>query len=78
MGFIVDRSREQLGPADRAVIGMRRLLLEAVKAVDSGGDPPGTGTSYYNVRAIERLLPDGVDWREALQPEIYPELAGVR
>jgi nitrite reductase/ring-hydroxylating ferredoxin subunit len=78
MGFIVDRSREQLGPADRAVIGMRRLLLDAVKAVESGDNPPGTDESYYNVRAIERVLPGGVDWREALQSEIYPELVGVR
>src|SRR4029453_8631878 len=30
MGPIVDRSREHLGPADRAVIQARRLLLEAV------------------------------------------------
>jgi len=77
MGTIVDRSREHLGPADRAVIGMRRLLLESVKAVQSGGAPSAPGTSYYNVRAIERVLPGGVDWREALQEEIYPNLATV-
>src|SRR4029434_2655356 len=31
MGAVVDRSREHLGPADRAVIQARRLLLEAVR-----------------------------------------------
>src|SRR5919109_3078571 len=36
MGAIVDRSREHLGPADRAVIQARRLLLEAVRAVERG------------------------------------------
>jgi hypothetical protein len=77
MGAIVDRSREHLGPADRAVIGMRRLTLDSIKTVQAGGDPPGTSRSYYNVRAIERVLPGGVDWREALRSEIYPELAAV-
>ena len=57
---------------------MRRLLLESVKAVESGEDPLGTGSSYYNVRAIERLLPGDVDWRKALEPEIYPDLVTVR
>ena len=73
MGAIVDRSKEHLGPADRAVIGMRRVLLDAVKAVQDDGDPPGTRTSYYNVRAIERVLPGGIDWRQELHAEIYPE-----
>jgi len=50
----------------------RRLLIQAAHAVEDGGDPPGTGASYYNVRAIERVLPQGSDWRAALHPEIYP------
>jgi hypothetical protein len=54
------------------------LLLEAVRKVQAGEDPPGITDSYYNVRAIERVLPRGVDWRDALQAEIYPELAAAR
>jgi phthalate 4,5-dioxygenase len=71
MGRIVDRSKEHLGPADRAIIVARRLLLQAVKTVSEGGDPPGTDTSYYQARAIERILPQGVAWRDALLREMY-------
>jgi phthalate 4,5-dioxygenase len=71
MGPVVDRSKEHLGPADRAIIVARRLLLQAVKTVSEGGDPPGTGTSYYQARAIERILPQGVAWRDALLAEMY-------
>jgi phenylpropionate dioxygenase-like ring-hydroxylating dioxygenase large terminal subunit len=71
MGPVVDRSKEHLGPADRAIIVARRLLLQAVKTVSEGGDPPGTGSSYYQARAIERILPQGVAWRDALLPEMY-------
>ena len=68
MGFIVDRSREHLGPADRAIIAMRRLLLEAARTVREGGDPPGVTDSYYDVRAWEAILPLSDDWRSALLP----------
>ena len=71
MGRVVDRSKEHLGPADRAIIVARRLLLQAVKTVGEGGDPPGTGTSCHQARAIERILPQGVAWRDALLPEMY-------
>src|ERR1700746_3978364 len=40
MGPVVDRSKEHLGPADRAIIATRRLLLQAVKTVQEGGDTP--------------------------------------
>jgi hypothetical protein len=71
MGPVVDRSKEHLGPADRAIIVARRLLLQAIKTVSEGGNPPGTDTSYYQTRAIERILPQGVAWRDALLPEMY-------
>ena len=66
-------SREFLGPADRAVIVMRRQLLQAARTVGEGGDPAGTGPGYYGVRAIEKVLPGGRPWRAALLPEMYPE-----
>ena len=85
MGPIVDRSQEYLGPADKAIIAMRRLLLEAVKTVQAGGAPPATNTSYYQLRAVERIIPDGTDWREQMLQAMYPaaepepasELVGV-
>jgi nitrite reductase/ring-hydroxylating ferredoxin subunit len=73
MGPIVDRSQEYLGPADRAIIATRRLLLEAIKTVERGGNPPGTGTSYYTARAVQRNVPEGVPWREVLLPLMHPE-----
>ena len=72
MGAIVDRSREHLGPADRAIIVMRQLLLQAERTVREGGDPPGTGDSYYNVRAWESILPRDDTWRAALLPQMDP------
>src|SRR5713226_5499267 len=72
MGPVVDRSKEHLGPADRAIIAARRLLLQAVKTVQEGGDPLGADTSYYNARAVDQILPQGVAWREALLSEMYP------
>ena len=69
MGSIVDRSREHLGPADRAVIQARRLLLQAVKTVEAGGTPPGVEPTYYTLRPAEAVLPRDTDWRTLLTPE---------
>jgi hypothetical protein len=73
MGPIIDRSKEYLGPADRAIIATRRLLLQAVKTVREGGDPPGVDTSYYSARAIEKIFPREITWRETVLPEMYAE-----
>ena len=68
MGAIVDRSREHLGPADRAVIQARRLLLEAVRTVAQGGTPRGIEPTYATLAAAEAVLPRDADWREASLP----------
>ena len=68
MGPIVDRSREHLGPADRAIIQARRLLLEAVKTVTDGGTPRGIAPTYTGLAAAEAVLPRGTDWRDAELP----------
>ena len=70
MGPIVDRSREHLGPADKAIIQARKLLREAVKAVEAGKQPAGTGTSYYTVKAGEDVFARDADWHLALAPDI--------
>jgi hypothetical protein len=75
MGPIVDRSQEFLGPADKAIIAMRRLLLQAVKTVQAGGSPPAVDTSYYTLRAIERIIPDGEEWRDSMLPFMYPAVS---
>jgi len=68
MGPIVDRSREHLGPADRAVIQARRLLLEAVRTVAEGGTPRGIEPTYATLAAAEAVLPRDADWRQASLP----------
>ena len=69
MGPIVDRSKEHLGPADRAVIQARRLLIDAVRAVAKGQAPPGLGPSYYTLRPAEAVLSRAVDWRTLVASE---------
>jgi phthalate 4,5-dioxygenase len=70
MGPIVDRSKEHLGPADKAIIQARKLLRQAVMTVEAGGKPDGTSTSYYTLRAHEAVLPNGADWRQTVTPEM--------
>ncbi|HET6605348.1 MAG TPA: Rieske 2Fe-2S domain-containing protein [Rhodopila sp.] len=73
MGPIVDRSKEHLGPADKAIIQARKLLRNAVDTVAAGGAPAGTGTSYYLLRAHEAILPREADWRRDMVPEMLRE-----
>jgi hypothetical protein len=70
MGRVVDRSKEHLGPADKAILQARRLLLGAIKTVQAGGAPRGISPSYYSLRATEGVLPRDADWREILTPEM--------
>ena len=73
LGPIVDRTGENLSRTDMAVVAARRLLLQAARTVADGGDPPGLGTSYYRVRAIEQVVPSETPWREVFHSLMYPE-----
>jgi phthalate 4,5-dioxygenase oxygenase subunit len=70
MGRIVDRSKEHLGPADKAIIQARKLLRQVVDAEKAGGAPAGLGASYYTLRAHEAVLPREADWRREMTPEM--------
>ena len=71
MGPIVDRSQELLVGSDAAIVAMRRMLLEATRAVERGEDPPGVKPeSARHVRGYDSVIPVGVDWREALASEL--------
>jgi phenylpropionate dioxygenase-like ring-hydroxylating dioxygenase large terminal subunit len=72
MGPIVDRSREQLGPADRAIIVVRQLLAKAIETVADGGDAPGTQRSLSDLRAADVELPIDGSWHESLVPRMDP------
>ena len=69
MGRVVDRSKEHLGPADRAVIQARRLLLQATRTVEAGGTPLGVESTYYTLRPAEAIVSRDTDWRSLLAPE---------
>lgn len=69
-----DRSKERLGTADLAIIAARQMLLEASREVENGKQPKGvTPETYRNVRACDRFLPQGVDWRIGLKEDMTAE-----
>ena len=71
MGVIADRTQERLGTSDRAIIAMRKLLLESIKVAGDGGSPRGSQGEFIGIRAIDRILPADQHW-SALKPEMYP------
>jgi len=71
MGPIVDRSLEHLGTTDRAVIILRRVLIEATQAVEAGETPRGTDPlTYRTLRAASQAVKAGEDWHDALRAEL--------
>ena len=54
MGPIVDRTREHLGPADKAVIAARKLLEDAIGIVADGG--AAMGSSPGALETIDTIL----------------------
>ena len=71
MGRVVDRSKEHLGPADKAIIQARRLLLGGHQdGVRRAARRAASGRRYYTLRASEGVVPRDADWREILTPEM--------
>ena len=71
MGPISDRAREFLGGSDKAVVAMRRLLLEAVDVAERGENPRGLNPqSYRAVRPHDHIVPKGEDWRRVFEKEL--------
>ena len=73
MGRIVDRSKEHLGPADKAIIQARKLLRQAVKTVEAGGTrtaPAPATTRCAPARRCCRAAPTGArSWRRRCKRE---------
>jgi hypothetical protein len=71
MGPIVDRSKEYLGSTDRAIVTLRRMLLEATAAVERGEIPPGADPeTHRNIRPYDGVVPPGGDWRETFAADL--------
>lgn len=65
-GRIADRSREFLNPGDRAIMHLRRLLLDTVKGFASGQQPSvirHEAIPYPTIRAAAEVLPNSTEWR---------------
>ncbi len=71
MGPICDRSKEFLGTSDKAIVAMRRILLEALTVNESGGDPRALNPSTYrNVRAYDRVIPADTQWQTVMKEDL--------
>jgi phthalate 4,5-dioxygenase oxygenase subunit len=71
MGAVTDRTQEHLGTSDRAIAVLRRLLLEAVSAVERGESPRGQDpATYRTIRPHDGLVPAGSDWREVFVEDL--------
>jgi phthalate 4,5-dioxygenase len=71
MGRVVDRSREHLGSTDKAVVACRALMLDAVKNLAEGIDPPGVNpVSYRGVRAADIIVQKAARWQDAAEAEL--------
>ncbi len=70
MGPITDRTKEFLGTSDRAIILMRRLLLENIAAVERGDEPLGLDPrESEDIRGCDGFLPASEDWKTAFATE---------
>jgi phthalate 4,5-dioxygenase oxygenase subunit len=67
MGPIYDRTKENLGTTDLAIIRMHQMLLDAAQDLVDGKEEllPALGTDhdFRSVRAAEKILAPDEDWR---------------
>jgi phthalate 4,5-dioxygenase len=71
MGPIADRSKEHLGPSDIAIVTLRRLMLEAIRAVERGATPPGVNPqSHRDIRPYDAVITGNTPWQEAFASEL--------
>lgn len=79
MGPIYDRRQEHLGTADAGVIQMRRCMLKAARALQTGMKPTSLDhPQAYNVYGANIRLPAGTPWEEGAGPTVWPETTDVR
>jgi hypothetical protein len=74
-GEIVDRSKEFLGPSDKAIIAARRQLLRAIRDVEAGREGPhvirDNGANRFPQLTVEsEVLAPGADWQAHWQKRL--------
>ena len=73
MGHIVDRSKENLGTSDKAIVQMRRLLLEAVREVEQGNAPRGSDpATHVNIRPYDGFMKTSDEWQTVFAEDLKP------
>lgn len=71
MGTIVDRSRENLGSGDAAIVGFRKSLLRMADGLEAGQGPMSPlHPEWYRVRSVAIVLPKGVDFIEGATDQL--------
>jgi phthalate 4,5-dioxygenase len=71
MGPIYDRTKEHLGYSDKTIIALRKVLLQAARAVKEEREPPHIVrdpklNDFSRLRAVKGILPANGSWRELL------------
>jgi len=69
MGRIFDRSREHLGVSDKAVIAVRKFLINAVKEFQDGKEPPHivrdpARNRFSHIDTFAQTIPANIHWRD--------------
>lgn len=67
-GEIVDRTKEFLGPSDRALIVARRQVLRAIRDLQSGCDIPNVirnekANRFPHLTVVSEVIGEGKDWQ---------------
>jgi hypothetical protein len=67
-GPIVDRTKEFLGPSDKALIAARRMVLRAIREVAAGGVPPHVvrtmeANRFPHLMVVSEVISNGMDWQ---------------
>jgi phthalate 4,5-dioxygenase len=73
-GAIVDRSQEQLGSSDKALIAARRLFFKAIENIRAGQDPLGLvrdakSNGFPNLLVLADIIPASEDWKSYWERE---------
>jgi phenylpropionate dioxygenase-like ring-hydroxylating dioxygenase large terminal subunit len=72
-GPIADRSRERLGSSDKAIINVRRRLLNAIRDLQRGVEPAEPRRpEAYRIRSAALLLDRGVEFDEGARELMLP------
>ena len=71
MGPVSDRSKENLGTSDKAIVQMRRLMLEGVRDVAEGKVPRGAEPqTYRDIRPYDGFMSTEDDWQVKFAGEV--------